>query len=196
MPVQEILKEAFRRPDRRVPRTRRRRRDLSDDGHDVSTALRPAISACSSCCADVTAESRLEALKEEFFQSAAHEPARAPLFAIQGYLRLLRKSLAPDERQANYLEAIDQSCEKAHACSSRTRSIPRAIENGHLRLAPGRIDARAPLARRTATLFQAARRRGAASFSRPAIANDAPASFEADERLVERLCCTISSPTP
>jgi signal transduction histidine kinase len=138
---------------------------------------------------DVTAESRLEALKEEFFQAAAHD-LRAPLFAIQGYLRLLRKSMSPDERQTNYLDAIDHSCEKlTHLVKDALDSA--RLENGHLRLAPGRIDARA-LARRTATLFKPlANERGIALEAR--IANDAAPSFEADERLIERLLHNLVS---
>jgi signal transduction histidine kinase len=132
---------------------------------------------------DVTAESRLEALKEEFFQSAAHD-LRAPLFAIQGYLRLLRKSMTPDERQTLYLESIDVSCEKLTLFVKDALDSAR-IENGHLRLAPSQVDARA-LARRTVTLFKPlADERGIALETR--ITADAPASFEADERLIERL---------
>ncbi len=133
---------------------------------------------------DVTAERRLgRALKEEFFQSAAHD-LRAPLFAIQGYLRLLRKSLTPDERQTVYLESIDQSCEKLTLFVKDALDSAR-IENGHLRIAPGPVDARA-LARRTVSLFQPlADERGIALEIR--IAADAPSAFEADERLIERL---------
>ena len=105
---------------------------------------------------DVTAERRLDALKEEFFQSAAHD-LRAPLFAIQGYLRLLRKSIVPDERQTSWLEAIDQSCDKLTLFVKDALDSAR-IENGHLRLSPGQVDARA-LARRDRLAVLAAGRR-------------------------------------
>jgi PAS domain S-box-containing protein len=132
---------------------------------------------------DVTAERRLDELKEEFFQSAAHD-LRAPLFAVQGYLRLLRKSLTPDERQASWLDAVDQSCEKLTVLVKDALDYAR-IENGHLRLAPASVDARA-LARRAAVLFKPmADERGI--FLETALAADAPPSFEADERLIERL---------
>ena len=132
---------------------------------------------------DVTAERRLDALKEEFFQSAAHD-LRAPLFAIQGYLRLLRKSIAPDERQTSWLEAIDQSCDKLTLFVKDALDSAR-IENGHLRLSPGQVDARA-LARRAVSLFSPlADERGISLETR--IAADAPSAFEADERLIERL---------
>jgi PAS domain S-box-containing protein len=131
---------------------------------------------------DVTSERRLDALKEEFFQSAAHD-LRAPLFAIQGYLRLLRKSLAPDERQASWLESIDQSCEKLTLFVKDALDFAR-IENGHLRLVLGTVDARA-LTRRAVSLFKPlADERGVAL---EVIADGAPSVFEADERLIERL---------
>lgn len=132
---------------------------------------------------DVTAERRLDALKEEFFQSAAHD-LRAPLFAIQGYLRLLRKTMAPDDRQTGYLEAIDQSCDKLTLFVKDALDSAR-IENGHLRLAPAPIDAGA-LARRTVSLFAPlADERGIVLEARGAAG--APTPFEADERLIERL---------
>ncbi len=132
---------------------------------------------------DVTAERRLDALKEEFFQSAAHD-LRAPLFAIQGYLRLLRKSMTPDERQAGYFEAIEQSGEKLTMFVKDALDAAR-IENGHLKLSSTAVDVPS-LLRRVARLFQPlAEERGIALSVE--IAPDAPASLQADERLVERL---------
>lgn len=132
---------------------------------------------------DVTAERRLDALKEEFFQSAAHD-LRAPLFAVQGYLRLLRKSMTPDERQASYFEAIEQSSEKLTLFVKDALDAAR-IENGHLRLAPTSVDVPA-LLRRVQRLFQPlADERGIGLEAAPV--PGAPAAFSADERLVERL---------
>jgi|GEM_PF-1916280 len=132
---------------------------------------------------DVTAERRLDALKEEFFQSAAHD-LRAPLFAIQGYLRLLRKSMVPDERQASYFEAIEQSSDKLTLFVKDALDAAR-IENGHLRLTPAPVDATA-LVRRTQRLFQPlADERGIELAVK--LADNLPKTFHADERLVERL---------
>ncbi len=132
---------------------------------------------------DVTAERRLDALKEEFFQSAAHD-LRAPLFAVQGYLRLLRKSMTPDERQASYFEAIEQSGEKLTLFVKDALDAAR-IENGHLRLAPAPVDVPA-LLRRVQRLFQPlADERGIGLEAAPV--PGAPATFSADERLIERL---------
>ncbi|MDE2142008.1 MAG: PAS domain-containing protein [Elusimicrobia bacterium] len=132
---------------------------------------------------DVTAERRLDAMKEEFFQSAAHD-LRAPLFAIQGYLRLLKKSLILDERQTGWFSSIDQSCEKLTLLVKDALDFAR-IENGYLRLSPTPVDPRA-LARRAVNLFAPlADERGLVLEAR--IAADAPAAFEADERLIERM---------
>ncbi|NNN05959.1 MAG: PAS domain-containing sensor histidine kinase [Elusimicrobia bacterium] len=132
---------------------------------------------------DVTAERRLDALKEEFFQSAAHD-LRAPLFAVQGYLRLLRKSMTPDEKQASYFEAIEQSSEKLTLFVKDALDAAR-IENGHLRLAPAPVDVPA-LLRRVQRLFQPlADERGIGLEAVPV--PGAPATFSADERLIERL---------
>jgi signal transduction histidine kinase len=78
--------------------------------------------------AGLTSEKRIDALKEEFFQAAAHD-LRAPLFAVQGYLRLLKKSIEPDDRQKNWLEAIDQSCERLTALVKDALDAAR-IEHG------------------------------------------------------------------
>lgn len=132
---------------------------------------------------DQTSEKRIEALKEEFFQSAAHD-LRAPLFAVQGYLRLLKKSLVPDERQQNWLEAIDQSCERLTALVKDALDAAR-IESGQLRLLPVTVES-AGVLRRATRLFQPmADEKGVRLEIR--LLEGAPAAFEADERLVERL---------
>ncbi len=132
---------------------------------------------------DQTSEKRIDALKEEFFQAAAHD-LRAPLFAVQGYLRLLKKSIEPDERQKNWLEAIDQSCERLTALVKDALDAAR-IESGQLKLLPAAVQP-ASILRRATRLFQPmADERGVTLETR--LAAGAPAQFEADERLVERL---------
>ena len=132
---------------------------------------------------DQTSEKRIEAMKEEFFQAAAHD-LRAPLFAVQGYLRLLKKSIEPDTRQKNWLEAIDQSCERLTALIKDALDSAR-IESGHLKLLPGSVQP-AEVLRRTTRLFQPmADEKGVRLETR--LADGSPAAFEADERLVERL---------
>lgn len=132
---------------------------------------------------DQTSEKRIDALKEEFFQAAAHD-LRAPLFAVQGYLRLLKKSIEPDARQKNWLEAIDQSCERLTALVKDALDAAR-IEHGQLKLMPAAVST-ASILRRTARLFQPmADEKGVRLET--VLADGAPAEFEADERLVERL---------
>ncbi len=138
---------------------------------------------------DQTSEKRIDALKEEFFQAAAHD-LRAPLFAVQGYLRLLRKSIKPDERQKNWLEAIDQSCERLTTLVNDALDAAR-IEHGQLKLMPTAVSP-ASILRRTARLFQPmADEKGVRLET--VIVNGAPAEFEADERLVERLIHNLVS---
>lgn len=138
---------------------------------------------------DQTLEKRLEALKEEFFQAAAHD-LRAPLFAVQGYLRLLKKSIQPDERQKNWLEAIDQSCERLTALVKDALDAAR-LESGVFRLLPGPVEPSA-LLRRAERLFQPmADEKGVRLETR--VLEGAPASFEADERLLERLLHNLVS---
>jgi signal transduction histidine kinase len=131
---------------------------------------------------DQTSEKRIDEMKEEFFQAAAHD-LRAPLFAVQGYLRLLRKSIEPDERQRNWLEAIDQSCERLTALVKDALDAAR-IDSGQLKLLPVAVQADQVL-RRSARLFQPmADEKNVTLETRLA---DGVPSFEADERLVERL---------
>ncbi|UPT73181.1 MAG: ATP-binding protein [Elusimicrobiota bacterium] len=132
---------------------------------------------------DQTSEKRIEALKEEFFQAAAHD-LRAPLFAVQGYLRLLKKSIEPDERQKGWLEAIDQSCERLTALVKDALDSAR-IDHGNFKLVPGSVEPAAVL-RRAERLFRPmADEKGVILETR--LSTSAPASFEGDERLVERL---------
>ena len=137
---------------------------------------------------DVSAEKRLDSMKEEFFQAAAHD-LRAPLFAISGFLRLLRRSFEPDGRQSGWLDSIDQSVERLTLLVKDTLDSAR-IESGRLRLAPSTVDARA-LLRRAARLFQplADERRITLDIRVP---DEAPV-LEADERLLERLLHNLLS---
>jgi signal transduction histidine kinase len=125
---------------------------------------------------------RLDAMKEEFYQSAAHD-LRAPLFAIQGYLRLLRKSLALDARQAGWFDAVDTSCDKLMRFVADALDFAR-LENGQMSLNPAPIDARA-LARRSVTTFRPlADERGIALDAK---GGSEAVSLDADEGLIERL---------
>lgn len=137
---------------------------------------------------DVTAERRLDELKDEFFHAAAHD-LRAPLFAVSGYLRLLRRSFEPDGRQAGWFDQIDHSLERLTQLVKDTLDSAR-IESGRLRLNSAPVDARA-LLRRAAHLFQplADERRITLEVRAPA----EPPVLEGDERLLERLLHNLLS---
>jgi len=97
---------------------------------------------------------------------------------------LLKKSIEPDARQKNWLEAIDQSCERLTALVKDALDAAR-IENGQLKLMPASVQP-AGVLRRTVSLFQPmADEKGVALETR--LADGSPAAFEADERLVDRL---------
>lgn len=131
---------------------------------------------------DVTAERRLDALKEEFFQAVAHD-LRAPLFAMQGYLRLLEKSLHPDKHQKGYLDAITQSCEKLTLFIQDTLDSAR-IESGQLKLTVSPVDPRILLQRAVELFRPLAEERGVKlALDAP---DDAPRTVDVDERLMER----------
>lgn len=138
---------------------------------------------------DVTAERGLDALKEEFFQSVAHD-LRAPLFAVQGYLRLLVKSMQPDARQKGYLDAIAQSCEKLTLFIQDTLDSAR-IQTGQMKLSIAPLEP-GPLLQKAVALFRPlADERGITLELR--VPPEAPAGVEADERLLERVLHNLLS---
>lgn len=138
---------------------------------------------------DITRERELDAMKEEFFQHVAHD-LRAPLFAMQGYLRLLEKSFAPTERQKGYFDAVSKGCEKLMLYISDTLDSAR-IETGHIRLTASAFDP-AAMARRVMELFEplAREKEVELAFKAPP---DVPDRLVADERLVERILTNLLS---
>ncbi|MDD5656167.1 MAG: ATP-binding protein [Elusimicrobia bacterium] len=138
---------------------------------------------------DITDERQLDALKEEFFQHAAHD-LRAPIFAMQGYLRLLEKSFAPNERQQGYFCAVSKSCEKLMLYIGDTLDSAR-IETGHIRMTVSAWDPAALIGRATELFGPLAREKGVALEFKPA--PDAPVKIVADERLMERVLSNLLS---
>lgn len=138
---------------------------------------------------DVTSERRLDAMKEEFFQAVAHD-LRAPLFAMQGYLRLLEKSLKPVGPQKGYFDAISQSCEKLTLFIQDTLDAAR-IETGQLILTVAPVDPRALLARVVKLFSPLAEEKGIRLELE--LSEGAPASLDADERLLERVFTNLLS---
>ena len=87
---------------------------------------------------DITAEKEIERMKDEFFQSITHD-LRAPLFAIQGYLRLLEKSNAPSPKDKTYFNYIYRSCDKLAGLIQDILDMAR-LEAGRMKLIPALID--------------------------------------------------------
>jgi signal transduction histidine kinase len=138
---------------------------------------------------DMTSERSVDALKEEFFQSVAHD-LRAPLFAMQGYLRLLEKSMHPDEHQKGYLDAITKSCEKLTLFIQDTLDSAR-IEAGQMKLSLAPVDAKAVIERAVGLFRPLAEEKGIRLEADVPAA--APKSVEADERLLERVFYNLLS---
>lgn len=138
---------------------------------------------------DVSAQRRVDALKEEFFQAVAHD-LRAPLFAMQGYLRLLEKSVGPDRHQKGYFDAISQSCEKLTLFIQDILDSAR-IEAGQMRLSVAPIDPDALLERSLALFKPLAQERGVRL--ELALSEGRPRSVDMDERLMERVFYNLLS---
>jgi two-component system phosphate regulon sensor histidine kinase PhoR len=138
---------------------------------------------------DVTAQRSLDALKEEFFQSVAHD-LRAPLFAMQGYLRLLEKSIHPDAHQKGYFDAISKSCEKLTLFIQDTLDSAR-IATGQMKLAVSPVDP-VILVQRAVSLFRPLAEEKAIrlEFTAP---ERGPATIDVDERLMERVFYNLLS---
>lgn len=138
---------------------------------------------------DVTVERRVDSIKEEFFQAVAHD-LRAPLFAMQGYLRLLEKSVGPDRHQKGYFDAIAQSCEKLTLFIQDILDSAR-IEAGQMKLTVSPIDPDALLERSAALFKPLAEERGVRL--ELALAEGRPRSVDMDERLMERVFYNLLS---
>jgi PAS domain S-box-containing protein len=138
---------------------------------------------------DVTGERRLSALKEEFFQAVAHD-LRAPLFAMQGYLRLLEKAVKPEGVLKGYFDSIAQSCEKLTLLIQDTLDSAR-LETGQLTLSAAPVEP-AALLQRVATLFSPIATEKGIKIELE-LASSAPKSIDADERLLERVFTNLIS---
>lgn len=138
---------------------------------------------------DVTGERRLSALKEEFFQAVAHD-LRAPLFAMQGYLRLLEKSVKPEGNLKGYFDAITQSCEKLTLLIQDTLDSAR-LETGQLTLTAASFEPVA-LLQRVARLFTPIAEEKGIKIELQ-LASGAPKAIAADERLLERVFTNLLS---
>ncbi|MEW5905536.1 MAG: ATP-binding protein [Elusimicrobiota bacterium] len=81
---------------------------------------------------DVTAERQLQAMKDDFFHSVAHD-LRAPLLSMQGHIRLLEKSLSGDAEKAGRLTEIKASSARIFELLENILDISR-MESGSAKL--------------------------------------------------------------
>lgn len=132
---------------------------------------------------DVTLERELAAMKEDFFHSIAHD-LRAPIFAVQGYLRLLEKSVRPDEKLRGYFDAIYQSCEKLTLFIQDILDTHR-LEAGQLSLEVTSLE---PLTfvQKIKKLYEPVADEKGISLE-AVFPQDYPGAIEGDERLLERV---------
>jgi len=80
---------------------------------------------------DVTLEREVQAVKEEFFHSVAHD-LRAPLLTMQGYIKLLEREFPPEARQAGYVKSVRESSDRLFKMLENILDISR-MEAGHLK---------------------------------------------------------------
>ncbi|OGS12574.1 MAG: hypothetical protein A2285_07610 [Elusimicrobia bacterium RIFOXYA12_FULL_57_11] len=80
---------------------------------------------------DVTLEREIQAIKEEFFHSVAHD-LRAPLLTMQGYINLLDREFPPEAKQAGYVKNVRESSERLFKMLENILDISK-MEAGHLK---------------------------------------------------------------
>ena len=131
---------------------------------------------------DVTADRQITQMKEDFFHAVAHD-LRAPIFAVQGYIRLLEKAVDKDEKNQSYFSSIYQSCEKLMLFIQDLLDSSR-LEAGQLKIAPASILFEVFL-QRIHKLFSAIMEEKGIRFS-VRLAPDVPERVEIDPRLLER----------
>ena len=80
---------------------------------------------------DITLERKMQAMKEDFFHSVAHD-LRAPLLTMQGYIKLLEKEFQPEARQAGYVRNVKDSSDRLFKLLENILDISR-MEAGQLK---------------------------------------------------------------
>ena len=80
---------------------------------------------------DITLERKMQAMKEEFFHSVAHD-LRAPLLTMQGYIKLLEREFEPGAKQAGYVRNVKDSSDRLFKLLENILDISR-MEAGQLK---------------------------------------------------------------
>ncbi|MFA6435209.1 MAG: ATP-binding protein [Elusimicrobiales bacterium] len=88
---------------------------------------------------DVTLEQEMQRVKEDFFHAVAHD-LRAPLLAMQGYIKLLEQTCAPAGKTAGYLANIKDSSARLFEMLENILDIAR-MEAGNLKPLVAAVDA-------------------------------------------------------
>ncbi|MDD2772873.1 MAG: ATP-binding protein [Elusimicrobiales bacterium] len=136
---------------------------------------------------DVTFEHEIDAMKEDFFNSAAHD-LRAPLLGMQGYMKLLEASCSG--AGAEYLSAMKNSSARLFRLVEDILDIAR-MESGALRPKTEQLDF-AETARRTADSLLPLIEEKGIKLSLPA-GGGAPLPVKGDARMLERLLGNLLS---
>ncbi|OGR41701.1 MAG: hypothetical protein A2X35_12560 [Elusimicrobia bacterium GWA2_61_42] len=80
---------------------------------------------------DITLERKMQAMKEEFFHSVAHD-LRAPLLTMQGYIKLLEREFQPEAKQSGYVRNVKDSSDRLFKLLENILDISR-MEAGQLK---------------------------------------------------------------
>lgn len=136
---------------------------------------------------DVTLERQLDAMKEEFFSSVAHD-LRAPLIGIQGYIALMAHSCAGMPQQKEYISAMESSTEKLMRLVEDILDIGR-MESGSVHVNPQDLDFR-DFAFKTSIQFEPVIENRKIKFS---INAPEGAQLRADARFMERVLANLLS---
>ena len=137
---------------------------------------------------DVTLEHEIDAMKEEFFNSVAHD-LRAPLLGLQGYIRLLGAACKGGPETA-HIEGMRASSRKLFSLVEDILDIAK-MESGTLRLEPEEFDL-AEMAGRSVQTFKPVLDERKISLSVD-INGGAPLRLTADQRLLERVLANLLS---
>lgn len=137
---------------------------------------------------DVTLEHEIDAMKEEFFNSVAHD-LRAPLLGLQGYIRLLGAA-CKDAQQKAHLEGMRASSRKLFSLVEDILDIAK-MESGTLRLEPEEFEL-SEMVQRSVQTFKPVldERKIALSVD---INGGRPLRLTADQRLLERVLANLLS---
>ncbi|MFH1620014.1 MAG: ATP-binding protein [bacterium] len=131
---------------------------------------------------DITLEREMDAMKDDFFQSAAHD-LRAPLLSMEGYVKLLESSCASSPEASGYVAALKKSGDRLFFLIHDILDMAR-MEAGQMRLELSAVEP-ADFLRRVSEPFIPMFAEKKLSFeTRMPEAGQEP--FEADQHLLER----------